>query len=41
MTMGFVAMNNHADTDNYVEYYIDIDESEMLDLTQSDNTMFE
>lgn len=41
MLMGFEEMNNHADTDNHLEYYIDIDESEMLDLTQSDTTMFE
>lgn len=46
MTMGFVAINNAVekyDTDKYEEcyYYMDNDESEMLDLTQSDTTMFE
>lgn len=45
MTMGFVVMSSDVeyDTDNYEEYYyyMDIDESEMLDLTQSDTTMFE
>lgn len=43
MSMGFVLINNNKekhDTD-YEEYYyyMDIDESEMLDLTQSDTTM--
>ena len=45
MTMGFVVINNNMekhDTDNYEEcYYMDNDESEMLDLTRSDTTMFE
>lgn len=45
MTMGFVVINNNMekhDTDNYEEcYYMDNDESEVLDLTRSDTTMFE
>lgn len=45
MTMGFVVINNmeNYDSNNYEEYYyyMDIDESDVLDLTQSDTTMFE
>lgn len=43
--MGFTLINNNMEkhnTDNYEEcYYMDIDESEVLELTRSDNTMFE
>lgn len=44
ITMGLMSSDQeNYDTDNYEEYYyyIDIDESEILDLTQSDTTMFE
>jgi hypothetical protein len=41
--MGLMSSDQeNYDTDNYEEYYyMDIDESEILDLTQSDTTMFE
>lgn len=43
ITMGLMSSDQeNYDTDNYEEYYyMDIDESEILDLTQSDTTMFE
>lgn len=48
VTMGLMSRDQenyeeYYDSDNYEEYYyyMDIDESDVLDLTQSDTTMFE